>query len=388
LVHDSNEVKLTLAGYLGTVDYMAPEQRDQPSTVTIAADIYSLGCVLFHLLAGWPPFECRLGVLDKLAAHEKEPPPDLRTLRPELPEALVRLVERMLAKASEKRPAQPREVAETLAPLAAGADLAGLLKKTREEAVTPTPIPLPTQRRRRWWPLWLVVAVAIPVALIPVVVGAWWYFFGDGVAPLPLPTPQSAVAPLTVRSFRVIHVAAKGEHVEHLSVIGENSFGARFNDQVRVSVELSEPAYLLLRALNANGREQPFWPENDKIAPRPVQVLEYPSGRKAFTLDDEPRGGLHAFVLVASRQTLPPYSTWRQGKPALAWERLPPGEQTVWLGDGVDIWPVLPAGNLRGTVEEIRGLAPLAETAAQLRAVEGVEALRVLAFPVQPVGRP
>ena len=111
----------------GTADYMAPEQAVDVHSVTIAADLYSLGCTLYCLLAGRPPFDDdrHPNLFRKLVAHREEPAPTLVSLRPGLPmpPALPPLVDRLLAKDPADRPSEPRIVAEALAELARGHDL-------------------------------------------------------------------------------------------------------------------------------------------------------------------------------------------------------------------------------------------------------------------------
>src|SRR5262249_48103184 len=82
---------------LGTPGYMAPEQARGAVDVTPAADVFSLGCVLFECLAGKPPFaaEHMMAVLSRIFFDE---PPELRRVRPELPEAIDVLLGQMLAK--------------------------------------------------------------------------------------------------------------------------------------------------------------------------------------------------------------------------------------------------------------------------------------------------
>ena len=62
---------------MGTADYMAPEQASDSHAVDIRADIYSLGCTLYKLLAGCAPFEGSQykGTFDKMTAHVQQPSP-------------------------------------------------------------------------------------------------------------------------------------------------------------------------------------------------------------------------------------------------------------------------------------------------------------------------
>jgi hypothetical protein len=87
---------------LGTPGYMAPEQASSQSDISAAADIFSLGCVLYECLTGQAPFRAPhlAAVLAKILFTEPAP---LRTLRPELPASLQSLVDRMLAKLPEQR---------------------------------------------------------------------------------------------------------------------------------------------------------------------------------------------------------------------------------------------------------------------------------------------
>lgn len=109
---------------LGTADYMAPEQAEGSRDVDIRADLYSLGCTLFRLLAGRPPFAVaeNTSPLRKLWAHASDPIPDVRQLRPDVPVELAELVRTLLAKSREDRPAEPRLLAESLEPFCASLD--------------------------------------------------------------------------------------------------------------------------------------------------------------------------------------------------------------------------------------------------------------------------
>jgi serine/threonine protein kinase len=95
---------------LGTPEYMAPEQC-QGAQVTPATDVYALGCCLFALIAGRPPFvaegDNQMGVI---LQHLREAPPRLDALAPEVTPAVADLVLRCLAKDPKARPADAAEV--------------------------------------------------------------------------------------------------------------------------------------------------------------------------------------------------------------------------------------------------------------------------------------
>jgi serine/threonine protein kinase len=114
--------------FLGTLDYVAPEQCEDSHAVDIRADIYSLGCTLYHLLTGHPPFAAPRysSVFQKLKAHAEALAAPIREQRPEVPEAVASALERMLAKDRNGRFASPTDVVATLQPLSARADLVGL----------------------------------------------------------------------------------------------------------------------------------------------------------------------------------------------------------------------------------------------------------------------
>jgi len=89
--------RLTASGaVVGTPDYVAPEQALHSQAADIRADIYSLGCTLYHLLAGKPPFSGG-SALQKLICHQERPVPPLAPIRPDVPAALIQVIERMLS---------------------------------------------------------------------------------------------------------------------------------------------------------------------------------------------------------------------------------------------------------------------------------------------------
>jgi serine/threonine protein kinase/class 3 adenylate cyclase len=110
---------------MGTGMYMSPEQW-RTSSVDIRADIYSLGCTLYHLLAGNPPFYN--SDLRPEKAHEKSVVPAIRSSIQPLPKKLWDVLRKMLEKRPEDRYATPAEVAAALAPFAEGHSLAALVR--------------------------------------------------------------------------------------------------------------------------------------------------------------------------------------------------------------------------------------------------------------------
>ncbi|MFO0900633.1 MAG: serine/threonine-protein kinase [Pirellulales bacterium] len=115
---------------LGTADYIAPEQWISADRVDRRADVYSLGCTLYQLLVGRPPFgDLPESYRVKAEAHCQRAPAAARSQRSEIPAALEQLLERMLAKRPEDRPASAAEVATALARFAAGSDPIDLLKR-------------------------------------------------------------------------------------------------------------------------------------------------------------------------------------------------------------------------------------------------------------------
>lgn len=108
--------RLTQAGtLLGTVDYMAPEQIENPQATDVRADIFSLGCTLFFLLTGRPPYGGDT-VVEKVSLRLIGPPPSVRALRPEVPPDLDDVLFKMLAKDTVWRYQTPNEVVAALQP--------------------------------------------------------------------------------------------------------------------------------------------------------------------------------------------------------------------------------------------------------------------------------
>jgi len=98
---------------LGTPDYLAPEQARDARRADIRADIYSLGCTLYHCLAGEPPF-ADPNPVRQIMRHATETPRLLKEINPEVSEGLATIVNTMLAKDPVRRFQSPSNVANAL----------------------------------------------------------------------------------------------------------------------------------------------------------------------------------------------------------------------------------------------------------------------------------
>lgn len=189
---------------MGTADYMAPEQADNVHAVDARADIYSLGCTLYRLLTGRPPYSEPAGttpVVRTLRAHATDPVPSARALRPDLPAELDAILGRMMAKRPGDRYASAAEVAEALAPFATGAEPARLLSDPKTTAAVTVALPLPTVARRQRR---IVLAAALGGALLLVLMIVFSVAgnrqspiaVGNAPAPAAVPAPAPAVQAL------------------------------------------------------------------------------------------------------------------------------------------------------------------------------------------------
>jgi serine/threonine protein kinase len=111
---DEDDFRVTRAGStVGTIDYLAPEQARDSAAADIRSDIYSLGCTLYHMLTGNPPFS-EGGLGERILKHLQEDPPDVRQFNRQVSEEMWQLMRRMLAKKPEERFQTPAELLKAL----------------------------------------------------------------------------------------------------------------------------------------------------------------------------------------------------------------------------------------------------------------------------------
>ncbi len=117
----AEKAQLTAEGViLGTPDYLSPEQARDARTIDVRSDIYSLGCVLYHVLAGQPPFP-DTNIISQMVRHATETPKPLKQFNAAVPDGLQQIVSTMMAKDPAQRYPTPERAAQALqAFLAAG----------------------------------------------------------------------------------------------------------------------------------------------------------------------------------------------------------------------------------------------------------------------------
>lgn len=178
----TSDLRLTGAGhFLGTIEFMAPEQAAHSHAVDLRADIYSLGATLFWLLTGEVPLPAAEASTrdERLAALQSRTARRLSTVRPGVPPELDDIVGRMLAADPNDRFATSSEVARVLTPLAASQHvltLVGGQQVRPEESQVAIPAEGPGAKKSPPVPRW-IAAVAAGVLVSTLIAGAWLQLF-------------------------------------------------------------------------------------------------------------------------------------------------------------------------------------------------------------------
>lgn len=159
---------------MGTPDYMAPEQWIDSDATDIRSDLYSLGCTLYALLTGRPPFYKAKsdGHTRKMAAHFEDQPEPVVKWREDIPKELIAIIDRLLSKYPDERYATPSALVHDLQPLTIGANLAKLAASVlndpgagteQTKSLAKTVEASPTRRYRR---LSIIVGIALLLILL------------------------------------------------------------------------------------------------------------------------------------------------------------------------------------------------------------------------------
>jgi eukaryotic-like serine/threonine-protein kinase len=184
------EYRLTRDGTtVGTIDYMSPEQSRSSSAADIRSDIYSLGCTFYHMLAGRGLF-CEGSLPERITKHAEVEPPDIRDVNAAVPEGLVVILGKMLAKKPADRYQTPAELLEDLENpdklklhVSQGDALAKLADLAQDEGPVEAigsrarkmPRPAPSRKKKKKeeeveepssWASWLPLAIALGAILV------------------------------------------------------------------------------------------------------------------------------------------------------------------------------------------------------------------------------
>jgi serine/threonine protein kinase len=326
---------------LGTPDYIAPEQIRDAQSADIRADIYSLGCTLYYLLTGGPPFRGE-HLWDLYQAHFSMDANPLNLVRPEVPVELAAVVAKMMAKEPGRRFQTPGDVAQALTPFlkkgnvastgskpevsqAGRADTkqatAGAGSVSPQPVTSRTPVAVPpgktlhekaspqaaweslvelkeTERSphvgapaiaapQRQRPRWIWPAVAAGVLLLGLVVawaaGVFKVKTKDGVIVLEN-VPADAL--VEVDGERITVTPAVGNPIKIEAPAGKHEVAVKRGDDVilgkSVTVESGKPLKLMVRL------EPPAAPEPGKTSPPPAAETSLGTATAVAKQGDEP----------------------------------------------------------------------------------------------------
>ena len=159
------EIDLTQSGVtLGTFDYISPEQALEPRDADMRSDIYSLGCTFYHLLTGQPPVPEGTPA-KKLQHHQNSAPIDPRSIDPAIPDEIVMILGKMMAKSPKERYQRPIHLVHHLMQVAQKVGAADDMP----EGMLLVDAPLPNQPRSR--PL-LYIGLALAALIVVTVLAS------------------------------------------------------------------------------------------------------------------------------------------------------------------------------------------------------------------------
>jgi len=158
----AGDADLTVSGVtLGTFDYISPEQARDPRVADVRSDLYSLGCTMFYMFTGRPPF-AEGTMVQKLLQHQQAEPPAVDELRPEVPRRLAAIVARLMEKNPLDRYQRPAVLA---ADLLACAEAEALQLAHARSLPLPMPIERPVSAPLPW---------LVPTLLLAALVAGLW----------------------------------------------------------------------------------------------------------------------------------------------------------------------------------------------------------------------
>ena len=266
---------------MGTPDYASPEQFRDAHNVDQRADIYSLGCTLYHLLAGRVPFPGS-SLSEKYEAHQKREPTPLPELSPDAPAGLVLTVQKMMGKKPAARFQSAAELAEALAPYVAGSSPSFAHIQTSSQWNVSTLTFHGVKLRRRLVP-WLVAGLSLVavVVMAALVLPGWLPSHGISTGPVasnpdssePPPVPPPDVNPVVFEDPNVLTVSKDAKAQGKYRTINEALDKVQPGQTIRVLDDGTYEETLVISRASTQERITVEAPRHATLAPVQAKVV-------------------------------------------------------------------------------------------------------------------
>ncbi|QUV99200.1 SUMF1/EgtB/PvdO family nonheme iron enzyme [Chloracidobacterium sp. MS 40/45] len=310
-IQTATVVGMTTEGTMvGTPRYMSPEQC-RGGAIDGRADIYSMGVVLYEMLAGCPPFDGDTAIAVALK-HINEPPPPLRQLNPNVPEAVAAVIHRALEKSPSQRFRTAQEFSHALlkaaglAPAQPGLPAAGAPSSAIPSEDVPTlkrpadsgdtrpygnGLPLDEGAARRPKKVFIAAAVVVGALVLGSIMMSDElsrlrnFILGQGATPVVTPpSPSSPATPKALENFILVPAGT--------FTMGRDTGPDDFTSDKRVPADetpahqVTVPAFYLARYETTNAEYKRFVAATGHPAPRSWKQGNYPPGQDDFPVTD------------------------------------------------------------------------------------------------------
>jgi serine/threonine protein kinase len=371
---------------LGTPGYMAPEQATgEPADAR--SDLFSLGCVLYRLLAGKPPFRGATMTALLLAVVRNEPTP-LEQLRPDLPAGLTQLVGQLLAKDPARRPSSAR--ATELMLQALETEIASGRSAPTPDRTPTLSATVPMRRRRTWQGAALAALLLTAVALLLLVTVGINRWVATRPPSPPGPdkgTPVANPVGPAIQQTRYrgeVHVRIERQTADGtrlLDLTDPRALPMRRTDKFRIEAKVEPAAYLYAIWVDPGKDVTPLYPWDATVGwgsrparEQPTTHVSLPANAGDRFTAPEARSGVATIVLLARATPLKEADEeirgWFEALPELPLR--PGGERgVVWFDDYV---AVIGDGTRAGTLKVEKSGDPFAAWQGQLQQAVGPRA--------------